>query len=99
TGAATGPPGRSLLKGGATLDYPVYYPSPVYGDLGDGEKILNTTIARPGKAWGGIFYALQAVQRGRLYPYTLHQIPAACRPSRGPQAAFLRPRLAGHGRG
>ena len=40
------------------LDCPVYYPSPVYGDLGDGEKILNTTSARPGLSWGGFSFAL-----------------------------------------
>lgn len=28
------------------LDYPIYYPSPVCGDLGDGEKILTAPIGR-----------------------------------------------------
>ena len=79
------------LRGGATLDYPVYLASSLDDHLGDGEKILNTTSARPGLFWGGLFHALQAVQRVRLYPYTLHQIPAAFVASYGPQAAFLRP--------
>lgn len=29
------------LRGGATLEYSIYYPAPVYGDLGNGEKILT----------------------------------------------------------
>ena len=50
------------------LDCPVYYLAPVYGDLGDGQKILNITIARPGATWGGLFYALQPSNVGALVP-------------------------------
>ena len=55
TGADTGPPGRSPLRGGATLDYPVYSAASLDGDLGDGEKILNIASARPELSGAGFF--------------------------------------------
>ena len=39
------------------LDYPIYFNSSLDDYLGDGEKILNTTIARPGLSWGGFSFA------------------------------------------
>ena len=79
---------------GETLDYPVYYPSPVYGDLGDSEKILNTTSARPGTTWGGF---LCSPGPPTCPPLSLCSPPAspACVASYGLQAAFLRPCPAG----
>ena len=46
TGADTGPPGRSLLKGGATLDHLAYPAAPDHDYLGDGEKILTAPSGR-----------------------------------------------------
>ena len=45
------------------LDYPVYLAPPLDDHMGDGEKILNTTTARPGLFWGGFSFA-----RVPLYP-------------------------------
>ena len=86
TGAAAGPPGRSPSRGGATLDYPVYSAASLDGDLGDGEKILNIASARSGTTRGGLFHALQAVQRGRLCPI----FPACFPPLVGPPWACRR---------
>ena len=85
--------GTSLrsLRGGATLDYPVYLASPLDDHLGNGKKILNTTIARPWSNQGRVFCVLQALQRVRPCPYTPQQLPAACAPFYGPQAAIFAP--------
>ena len=91
TGAATGPPGRSLLKGGATID-PLICPYASLDDhLGDGEKILNTTTARHWLIRGGLFHALHGLQRVRPCPYTPRQLPTACMASYGQQAAIFAP--------
>ena len=68
TGAATGPQGHSLLRGGATLDYPVYSCPPRDDHLGDGEKILNIATARPGTAWGGFYFAHVPILPGNFPP-------------------------------
>lgn len=60
------------------LDYPVYFGSSLDDHLGDGEKILNIASARSGTTRGGLFHALQAVQRVRPCPYTPRHLSAAC---------------------
>ena len=47
------------------------------------------TTLPPAPHRGGLFYGLQAVQRGRLCPYIPRAHSAACRPSRGLQAAIF----------
>lgn len=52
---------------------------------------MNIASARSGTTRGGLFHALQAVQRVRPCPYTPQQLPAACVASYGQQAAIFAP--------
>jgi len=89
------PTGALPIEGGATLDYLFRFAAPNHDYLGDGEKILNTTSARPWSNPGRIFCALYSFQRVRPCPYTPRARSAACAPFYGPQAEFLRPCPAG----
>ena len=95
TGADTGPPGRSPLRGGATLDYPIYSAASLDGDLGDGEKILNIASARPELSGAGFFLPSRPYSVGGYVPILPASFPPLVWPSRGLQAAFLRPCPAG----
>lgn len=75
TGADTGPPGRSPSRGGATLDYPVHFASPDHGDLGDGEKILNTTSARPELSGAGFFMPSSRPAQAAMSPILPAHVP------------------------
>lgn len=64
------------------LDYPVYYPAPVYGYLGDGEKILtnpqegdtiNTTEARQSREKGRHTMEIIINETGKRYNLTMQE--------------------------
>ena len=57
------------------LDYPIYSCPPLDDHLGDGQKILNTTSARPGLAWGGFFVPSQPSRVGGCIPTPSSNFP------------------------
>lgn len=73
------------------LDYPVYLAPPDHDHLGDGKKILIPPVPALGFPGAGFLFPVSL--------YILQQLPAACAPSYGPQAAFLLPCPAGQERG